>query len=133
MPRRRASRVLIVGEHTFLWSIGHFHEQVDNPQSPPVYLDCREILKIRRHKAQGLLEVVFRAGKDRLVPDGFLESGAVMRNDGRALNLHEPGAARALLDEALNGGWQPDQPGAVEVDGWELFDAVFARRGMSKA
>ncbi|BCJ47484.1 hypothetical protein GCM10010168_18420 [Actinoplanes ianthinogenes] len=128
MPRRRASRILLVGGDRFLWSVGHLHERVDTPGVPPVYRDCREIVRVRRHKARGLLEVVFRAGDGRIIPDGVLESGAVMWGDGRALNLHEPGTARALLDEALANGWRPDDPSPVELDGWTLFDPVFARR-----
>jgi hypothetical protein len=101
--------------------------------SPPAYLDCREVLTIRRRGARGQLSVVFRVGADRFVPDGLLASGAVARRDGRALNLHEPGTARAFLDEALNGGWRPDQPGPAEVDGWALFDTVHARRNEPRA
>ncbi|WP_326770379.1 hypothetical protein [Streptomyces sp. NBC_01591] len=36
---------------------------------------------------------------------------------GESLNLHEPGAVRALLDVALARGWQPGEQRAVEVDG----------------
>ncbi|MBB4744138.1 hypothetical protein BJY16_007597 [Actinoplanes octamycinicus] len=108
-----------------MWSVGHLHDRVDAPGRPPVYLDCRDILKIRRHRARGLLEVVFREKAD-----GPLSSGAVLSGAGRALNLHEPGTARAFLDEALRGGWQPDHPAPVEVDGWVLFDAVLGRRRM---
>ncbi|MFD8937393.1 hypothetical protein ACFV0R_19445 [Streptomyces sp. NPDC059578] len=46
---------------------------------------------------------------------------------GGSLNLHEPGAVRALLDAASARGWQPGQQPAVEVDGWPLLDAAVAR------
>jgi hypothetical protein len=129
MSRRRGPRYLVVGEDRFLWSIGHLHEQIGGAQTPPIYLDCRDIVTIRRHRSRGRLDVVFRDGEDRLVPYGMVPGGAVTRGDGRALNLHEPGTARALLDEALSGGWRPDVPEPVEFDGWVLFDAVYARRG----
>ncbi|GGN65533.1 hypothetical protein GCM10010112_26970 [Actinoplanes lobatus] len=130
MPRRRGVRFLTVGEDRFLWNIGHQHEEVDDPSK---YAHCREIVVIRRHRSRGRLEIVFRAGPGRLVPDGMVESGAVMGGAGRWLNLHEPGTVRALLDEALDGGWRPDRPDPVELDGWALFDTVFARRGAPTA
>ncbi|WP_050993727.1 hypothetical protein [Streptomyces violaceusniger] len=56
-------------------------------------------------------------------------SGIVGTTEGQFLNLHEPGAARALLDEALARGWRPDDPTRREMDGWALFASVAARRG----
>jgi hypothetical protein len=47
---------------------------------------------------------------------------------GASLNLHEPGAVRALLDEALARGWQPDTPGEVLLDGWSLLEGAATRR-----
>lgn len=44
------------------------------------------------------------------------------------LNLHRPGVARALLDEAIARGWDTISP--MEIDGWEIFDAVQARLGL---
>lgn len=44
-------------------------------------------------------------------------SGGVSLTQGESLNLHEPGAVRALLDVALARGWQPGEQRAVEVDG----------------
>lgn len=123
---------MIVGDDRFLWAIGHLHQRAGDPQSPPTYLDCREVITIRRHRSRGRVDIVFRAGEDRLVPDGLLHSGAVMRGD-RMLNLHEPGTARALLDEALKSGWRPEHPELAELDGWALFDAVAPRRGTPRA
>lgn len=70
--------------------------------------------------------VVFQAGNGHLVADGFLHAGGVLHADGRGLNLNQPGVVRALLDEAIARGWQPDV--RSETDGWELFDAVIVRR-----
>ncbi|MGW5731346.1 hypothetical protein [Streptomyces sp. NPDC055261] len=47
---------------------------------------------------------------------------------GADLNLHEPGAVRALLDVALARGWQPEERRPVEVDGWLLLEATAAAR-----
>jgi hypothetical protein len=44
------------------------------------------------------------------------------------LNLHEPGAVRALLDAATERGWQPEEGRATEFDGWPLLEDVAAAR-----
>ncbi|MGW3745401.1 hypothetical protein ACWD62_33705 [Streptomyces sp. NPDC005146] len=125
----RKPRRLVVGEGTFLWSVGHHHHTARGR-----YQDCREVLTIRGSGARGRLLVVFRAGPDRLVPDGFLPSGAVGTSAGSWLNLHEPGTVRALLDEAVSRGWYPDNPPTEQLDGWGLFSrAVQARRGAVRA
>jgi hypothetical protein len=53
-------------------------------------------------------------------------SGDVGYVRGGSLNLHEPGAVRALLDAASARGWQPGVPQSVEVDGWPLLEAAAA-------
>lgn len=124
---KKARRLVVDGE-TFMWSLGHNHRVLDNGR----YEDCCETLTIRRFKAKGRLRIAFRAGPDRLVPDGYLmPSGAVGTALGRTLNLHEPGTARALFDAALAGGWDPDHPRVEEIDGWALFDAVSRGDGTS--
>ncbi|WP_240204248.1 hypothetical protein [Streptomyces actuosus] len=45
-----------------------------------------------------------------------------------SLNLHEPGAVRALLDAASARGWQPGVRRVVEIDGWSLLEAAAAAR-----
>ncbi|WP_308312007.1 hypothetical protein [Streptomyces albipurpureus] len=50
---------------------------------------------------------------------------------GGSLNLHEPGAVRALLDMASARGWQRGQRRAVEIDGWPLLEAAAATRAGS--
>ncbi|MFJ2091567.1 hypothetical protein ACIOEW_20185 [Streptomyces sp. NPDC087901] len=119
----KTSRRLVVDGTTFLWSVGHHHERNDGGLH-----DCRETLAVYPPDGRGRLEIVFRAGPGRLVPDGLLHSGAV-GTGGAYLNLHEPGTVRALLDEAIAGhGWCADDGVLRRVDGWALFDAVSARR-----
>lgn len=116
---------MVEGE-SFLWTLSHTHRALGNGQ----YEDCCETLVIRQFKARGCLRIVFRAGSDRLVPDGYLmPSGAVGTGLGRTLNLHEPGTVRALLDAALKRGWRTDDPVTEEIDGWSIFDEVVQHRG----
>ncbi|MEV6397108.1 hypothetical protein AB0M39_20390 [Streptomyces sp. NPDC051907] len=77
----------------------------------------------------GLLRIVFVGGPGRYVPGGApLGSGDVGFTRGAGLNLHEPGAVRALLDVALARGWRPGERRAAEVDGWSLLEAAAAAR-----
>lgn len=92
------------------------------------YQGCREILTLRRRGTHGRLQIVFRAGAGRLVPDGYLPSGAVGTTDDVWLNLHEPGTVRALLDEAIARGWNAGDKETTQIDGWELFGVVAERR-----
>ena len=114
---------------TFMWSLGHSHRALGDGR----YEECCENLDIRLFRARGRLRIVFRAGPDRFVADGYLVPSGAVGTEERRLNLHEPGTARALLDEALARGWQPDSPVAHQIDGWTLCGAgavaVAARRG----
>ncbi|ASQ93212.1 hypothetical protein [Streptomyces sp. 11-1-2] len=122
----RKARRLVVGEETFLWSLRHTHRTLDDGRST----DCCEALVLRLFRARGELRIVFRGGPGRTVPGGFpTASGVVGTAEGGFLNLHEPGTARALLDEALARGWRPDDPARCETDGWALFASVATRRG----
>jgi hypothetical protein len=114
-----------VGEETYRWSLGHEHRMVDEPRR---YLDCREVLTLRRQGSPGRVLIVFEARPGHLVPDGYLPSGAVGTDRGGFINLYQPGTVRALLGEALTRGWDPARPGALSLDGWLLFDAVAAHR-----
>ncbi|CAL9454330.1 putative protein OS=Streptomyces griseomycini OX=66895 GN=FHS37_000770 PE=4 SV=1 [Streptomyces griseomycini] len=98
----------------YLWSVRHRHS-TGGP--------CREVLALTRDGVTTRL--VFQGGEGRLVPDGFLPSGAVALGKGAALNLHEPGVVRAFVDEAARRGLLT---GSAELDGWDLFPAVAARR-----
>ncbi|WP_042453181.1 hypothetical protein [Streptacidiphilus jiangxiensis] len=125
MSRRgRAARRLVVGEETYLWQVGHDHRRVDDVATGRHrFLDCREVLTIRRAGTEARLRLVFAAGPGRLVSDGLLPSGA-LGADGAWLNLHEPGAVRALLEQATARGWRFEGHQATDVDGWPLFGAV---------
>ncbi|MGK5675247.1 hypothetical protein ACSNOB_20690 [Micromonospora sp. URMC 106] len=123
MGRRKGARVLVVGEATYRWTVSHRHHVARADDGMP---RCGERLAVRRDAAPGRLEIVFMGGPGRMVPDGLLHSGGVATADGY-LNLHRPGAVRALLDEALARGWRPTDPNHVECDGWDLFDGAVAR------
>lgn len=122
MPRRddRARR-LVAGEATYLWSVRHAH------RVPAAGGACAEAVVLRREGSHGSLRITFAAGPGRAVPDGLLPSG-VVGTGSEALNLHQPGTARALLDEALARGWDPAAATGETVDGWTLFAATHARR-----
>lgn len=119
----KKARRLVVGEETFLWSLGHRHRREHDR-----YFDCRELLGIRRYGAYGRLTIVFADGPGRLVPDGIRQTGAIGTTGGDEINLHEPGIVRALLDVARFHGWRPEERGDLEMDGWALFDEVISRR-----
>ncbi len=88
-------------------------------------MDCCELLTVRRRVGHGRrLVVAFPSGPGRLVPDGFLPGGTVGLVGGEPVNLHRPGAVRALVDAALARGWDPGSGVVLELDGWELLSAV---------
>ncbi|MDI1463230.1 hypothetical protein QEZ54_19805 [Catellatospora sp. KI3] len=123
MGHRKGARVLLVGQTTYRWAGSHSHRADHADDGTPRYRDCTEHVTIRRDGAPGRLDVVFAGGPGRLVSDGMLHAGAVVRGDDY-VNLNRPGVVRALLDEALSRGWQPDAPGRAEFDGWLLIGAV---------
>lgn len=119
----KKSRRLVVEGTTFLWSVRHRHERDEGGLHV-----CRETLALCQRDGRGRLEIIFRAGPGRLVPDGLLHSGAV-GTEGAYLNLHETGTVRALYDEAVAAhGWDPEDAVPRMIDGWTLFTAVLARR-----
>ncbi|RFU40772.1 hypothetical protein DZF91_15470 [Actinomadura logoneensis] len=113
-------RSLKVGEDAYRWSAGHVHG--------PDGADCREVVRIARtgHRGRGL-QVTFRPGRGLLVNDGYpMHDGLVWRAaDDAPLNLHLPSVVRAVLDAAVERGW--DTRSDLDLDGWELLDAVVAR------
>ena len=128
MARNRPSRRLLAGPLAYHWRTGHRHELVEDQEGHARHDDCREVLTLRQAGAPGRLVIVFHRGPGRLVSDGWLHAGAVMRaSDHAYLNLHRPKVVRALLDEALERGHDFTAPGSVEVDGWGLFDGVLGR------
>ncbi|MFI1968315.1 hypothetical protein [Streptomyces cinnamoneus] len=128
MPRHpKKPRRLVADGRAYLWTLRHSHRVLDGGRSA----HCRETLTLYPQPAGagGPLRIVFAAGPERYVPGGApLGSGDVGYTRGDSLNLHEPGAVRALLDAATARGWQPGERRAVEVDGWTLLEAAAAAR-----
>ncbi|MFF1904959.1 hypothetical protein [Kitasatospora sp. NPDC058218] len=129
MPRHpKKPRRLVADGRVYLWTLRHRHRARGDGRST----ECRETLTLYPQPAGsgGPLRIVFTEGPDRFVPGGFpLGSGDVGYVRGGSLNLHEPGAVRALLDVAPAHGWRPGEPRAVEVDGWALLEEAAARAG----
>ncbi|MFE2970641.1 hypothetical protein ACFXKC_44910 [Streptomyces sp. NPDC059340] len=128
MPRHpKKPRRLIADGRTYLWTLRHSHRVLDSGR----FADCCETLTLYPQPAGtgGPLRIVFAEGPGRYVPGGFpMGSGDVGYVRGSSLNLHEPGAVRALLDAASARGWQPPEGRAVEVDGWPLLETAAAAR-----
>ncbi|WP_331739026.1 hypothetical protein OG242_32510 (plasmid) [Streptomyces sp. NBC_00727] len=126
MPRNpRKPRRLVADGRVYMWTLGHSHGVTDSGQS------CCETLTLSPQPpgTGGPLRIVFGQGPGRYVPGGApLGSGDVGYVRGASLNLHAPGAVRALLDAALDRGWQPEERGPVEIDGWSLLEAAAAAR-----
>lgn len=119
-PRR-----LVAGGRTYLWTLRHSHRVLDSGRAA----ECRQTLTLYPQPVgTGCpLHIVFADGPGRYVPGGFpMGSGDVGYVRGSSLNLHEPGAVRALLDAASARGWQPQERQPVEVDGWPLLEAAAA-------
>ncbi|WP_246043052.1 MULTISPECIES: hypothetical protein [Streptomyces] len=127
MARRTSrGRRLVAGDRTFTWSVRHSHTRREDGRC-----DCRESLTlVHGRDRRAVLRIVFRNGPGRWVPDGLAPSGSVGTSREEWLNLHEPGAVRALLDAALAAGWDPAAPTVTEVDGWTLLPAAAAARGL---
>lgn len=138
------ARKLVVGDRAYWFSVGHLHDVDRSSGGPPTYRGCRERVMIRRDLPRAApLIITFIGGSGRGVGDGLNPSGIVIRwveewdessippgvvaRTSGVVNLHRPGVARALLDEAIARGW--DTVSRMEIDGWELFDAVEARLG----
>ncbi|MER7483911.1 hypothetical protein ABTX60_40790 [Streptomyces sp. NPDC126510] len=132
MPRHsRKPRRLVVDGRVYLWTMRHSHRRGEDGRS----VDCRQILTLSPQPAGtgGPLRIVFADGPGRYVPGGApFGSGDVGFTQGADLNLHEPGAVRALLDVALARGWQPGERRTVDVDGWSLLESAAAVRAGSE-
>ncbi|MFF5305159.1 hypothetical protein ACFY5F_37975 [Streptomyces sp. NPDC013161] len=129
MPRSaKKPRRLVADGRVYMWSLRHSHRHGGSGS-----VGCVHTLTLNPRPAGtgGALRIVFVAGPGRFVPGGApFGSGDVGYVRGASLNLHEPGAVRALLDAAEARGWVPG-PGetrAVEVDGWALLEAAAAGR-----
>ncbi|MFD7729622.1 hypothetical protein ACFV6F_04425 [Kitasatospora phosalacinea] len=124
MPRHpKKPRRLVADGQVYLWTLRHHHRPPQDG-TPPA---CRETLTLYPQPAGtgGPLRIVFAEGPGRYAPGGFpAGSGDVGDDRGNSLNLHEPGAVRALLDAALARGWKPQEPSSVQIDGWSLWKAA---------
>ncbi|MEU5169104.1 hypothetical protein [Streptomyces mutomycini] len=129
MPRNaKKSRRLVADGRVYMWTMRHSHREDGGGRSE----GCRQTLTLSPQPAGtgGPLRIVFADGPGRFVPGGApLGSGDVGLTRGQSLNLHQPGAVRALLEVALARGWRPGEPRAVEVDGWTLLQEAGARAG----
>ncbi|MCX5441281.1 hypothetical protein [Streptomyces sp. NBC_00056] len=122
-PRR-----LVANGRVYMWTMRHSHRADDDGRS----VDCRQTLTLSPQPVGtgGPLRIVFAGGPGRFVPGGAaLGSGDVGFTRGKSLNLHEPGAVRALLEVALSRGWQPGERRVVQVDGWTLLKEAGERAG----
>ncbi|MER5259975.1 MULTISPECIES: hypothetical protein [unclassified Streptomyces] len=126
MPRHsKKPRQLVADGRVYMWTLRHRHQRDHDGRA----VDCRQILTLSPQPAGtgGPLRIVFADGPGRYVPGGApFGSGDVGLTQGADLNLHEPGAVRALLDVALDRGWQPAERRVVEIDGWLLLEAAAA-------
>ncbi|MER6244233.1 hypothetical protein [Streptomyces griseorubiginosus] len=113
MRKYPATRRLAVDGRTYLWSVRHKH---------PDRGVCRDVLHLVLDGAR--TRIVFRQGEGRGISCCCAHDGVVATGPGMSLNLNEPGTVRRLVDEAAQRGLLP---GAGELDGWELFDAVLSR------
>lgn len=116
---------MVAHGRAFRWALRHSHRAPESGRAT----GCRETLTLYPEPSGsgGRLRIVFDEGPGRFVPGGApLGSGDVGFSRGASLNLHEPGAVRALLDAALNGGWQPDEATETVADGWALLQAATA-------
>ncbi|EWM11849.1 hypothetical protein [Kutzneria sp. 744] len=126
MPRHRNDpRWLGIGTDRYRWSVGHSHENLEDPNERDK--TCCEFLELRRERVHGRVYIEFCVGNGFRVSDGWgMHSGQVRHADGRGLNLNQPGVVRALLDAAVAVGWDPTATTVAELDGWALFDRAFA-------
>ncbi|MFI6621396.1 hypothetical protein [Streptomyces sp. NPDC050528] len=138
MPRSpKKPRRLVADGRTYLWSLRHRHDDSGPTRDDAGWtVGCVHTLTLTPQPAGtgGPLRIVFASGPGRYVPGGApFGSGDVGYGRDVSLNLHEPGAVRALLDAAAARGWLPgpDEPGVVEVDGWALLEEAAASRGGS--
>ncbi|WP_351227470.1 hypothetical protein [Streptomyces sp. NPDC002133] len=113
MGNDRRVRRLTVGDDVWLWSLRHGHRDGT----------CHKALSLTREGTGVRLRIEFRDGPGRIVSGGYWDAGSVGVRGGDWLNLHEPGAVRQLLDEALAAGFTAP----AEIDGWQLFDALVGR------
>ncbi|MFJ3202580.1 hypothetical protein [Streptomyces sp. NPDC086989] len=124
MPRSpKKARRLVADGLTYLWTVRHGHRVLEDG-------GCRKTLLLRRLPSGtgGMLRFVFDEGPGRYVSGFTTGSGEVGAVGVGALNLHEPGTVRVLLDTALARGWDPQERREAKVDGWAFLEAAVAGR-----
>ncbi|MFF5809014.1 hypothetical protein [Streptomyces sp. NPDC012746] len=125
MPRSsKTPRRLVADGRTYMWTVRHGHRVLESG-------GCRKTLTLCSHPAGtgSVLRFVFDEGPGRYVAGFTTGSGEVGAAGVGALNLHEPGTVRFLLDAALARGWEPGERRETKVDGWSFLDAAVAVRG----
>ncbi|MGW7329348.1 hypothetical protein ACWGIU_12325 [Streptomyces sp. NPDC054840] len=125
MPRsEKKPRRLVADGRTYLWTVRHAHRVLEDG-------GCRKTLTLHSQPSGtgGLLRLVFDEGPGRYVAGFTTGSGEVGETGVGALNLHEPGTVRVLLDAALARGWQPEEKRETKADGWTFLEAAVAARG----
>ncbi|MFG2873819.1 hypothetical protein ACGFYU_02175 [Streptomyces sp. NPDC048337] len=131
MPRHsKKPRRLVVDGRVYMWRMRHSHRKDHDGRS----VDCRQVLTLTPHPTGtgGPLRITFADGPGRYVPGGApFGSGDVGFTQGAGLNLHEPGAVRALLYVVLARGWDPGERRPLEIDGWPLLEAAAAARAVA--
>ncbi|WP_433220523.1 hypothetical protein [Microtetraspora malaysiensis] len=120
MKDDRRLRRLVDGDTTWLWSV---RQKLDRNR----YDNCRLTLSLWREGSRSRLSIVFRPGPDRVISNTDFEAGTVVALPERDwLNLYEPKTVRSLLRIATARRELPRGPGAKEIDGWHLFEALMA-------
>ncbi|WP_405786618.1 hypothetical protein OG753_40005 [Streptomyces sp. NBC_00029] len=125
MPRSsNKPRRLVADGRTYMWTVRHGHHVPENG-------GCRKTLTLHAQPpgTGGLLRFVFDEGPTRYVSGFTTGSGEVGEVGVGALNLHEPGTVRVLLDAALARGWQPGERRETKADGWSFLGTAVAARG----
>jgi hypothetical protein len=119
MSLHRKQRVLVVGEGSYLWTVGHRHTKT-----------CEEVLSIRRVGAPSRRTLCFENRPGFVIPVGGLASAAgVITDDAdQTLNLNEPGTVRAFVDVLVASEWPATDRRAQELDGWLWFGEAYRLR-----
>jgi hypothetical protein len=111
--------MLVADPHRYTWAVRHRHEDAG----------CVEALIIRRIGAPSGRALDFRPKPGFSIPDGGTSAAGVVHDDqGRRLNLNEPGVVRAFVDVLTAAQWDAADRTFPRLDGWEWFDAAHRAR-----
>ncbi|MEU6314406.1 hypothetical protein [Streptomyces sp. NPDC047014] len=125
MPRSpKKARRLVADGRAYLWTVRHGHRVLPDG-------GCRKTLTLwpEPSGSGGALRFVFDEGPGRYVAGFTTGSGEVGENGVGALNLHEPGTVRFLLDAARARAGDPAQRRETRLDGWDFLKEAVAVRG----